>query len=893
MADHSTNESRQTGLRHFALLALCLLAVLLVPFHRSLDPGQVLFCNDGPYGAQAAAFNQPPGTLTGSWIDLNMLGLAQPSASPKFTFFLHWFLGALGYSKFACPLSLFFAGIAAWLFFRALKFNRWVCLLGGVASALNGNIFSTACWGLSQWAVARGFVFLALAALVGGWSGRAWLKAGLAGFCIGLGVMEGFDVGALYSVLVGIFAFFVGWLVTGATGTGTGARVFNGVGRGAVVALFAVWMAAHILISLVQTQVTGIAGTGQDEESKAKRWDFATQWSLPKKEAVRLLVPGLFGYRMDTGGGGNYWGFVGQDPALEKNPTASGFYRYSGSGEYAGVLVVLAGLWALGQSFRKRKPVFTDTEKKLVWFWAIAGFVALLFAFGRHAPFYQILYQLPFFSTIRNPIKFTYLVHVALLVLFGFGLQAMFRQYVEAAQPQTGSLGERFGRWWQQASVGDRRTAAGLLGFFGFSVVGVLIYAASKPALIKFLQGVGFPEPTEAAAIARFSTMEALLFLVFLALSLAGLALLVSGMFSGRRAVYGASFLGLILAVDMIRANQPWVIYYDYQERLATNPVIDFLKEKPYEYRVTSLFLPLNQQAAQVQGPMQALYTKEWLEHLFPFYNIQTLDIAQIPRIPEEYQKLRETFAKTELQPRYWELTSTRYLVALSGLIDSLNRDLDKGKNRFSIHTRFDWAIKPGRRDAIQADDLTIEVTTNGQLALVEFAGALPRARLCSQWELSANDEATLKRLTDPAFDPGQTALLAELPSGLTAATNAASATNAGQVSITDYSPKRIKLSANASAPAILVYNDRYTTDWKVRVDGNPATLLRCNYIMRGVHLPPGQHTVEFSFEPPHKGLYFSLSAIAAGALILVLLLLGRAPAEPKSPAKPVGKPAQ
>ena len=50
--------------------------------------------------------------------------------------------------------------------------------------------------------------------------------------------------------------------------------------------------------------------------------------------------------------------------------------------------------------------------------------------------------------------------------------------------------------------------------------------------------------------------------------------------------------------------------------------------------------------------------------------------------------------------------------------------------------------------------------------------------------------------------------------------------------------------------------------NWRVTVDGKPAELLRCNFIMRGVYLPaPGRHTVEFSFSLPHQPLYVTLAA--------------------------------
>jgi hypothetical protein len=54
-----------------------------------------------------------------------------------------------------------------------------------------------------------------------------------------------------------------------------------------------------------------------------------------------------------------------------------------------------------------------------------------------------------------------------------------------------------------------------------------------------------------------------------------------------------------------------------------------------------------------------------------------------------------------------------------------------------------------------------------------------------------------------------------------------------------------------------------------VRVDGQPATLLHCNYIMRGVYLTPGAHRVEFRFQPPFRTLYITLAALGLGLLLV------------------------
>jgi hypothetical protein len=159
------------------------------------------------------------------------------------------------------------------------------------------------------------------------------------------------------------------------------------------------------------------------------------------------------------------------------------------------------------------------------------------------------------------------------------------------------------------------------------------------------------------------------------------------------------------------------------------------------------------------------------------------------------------------------------------------------------------------------------------QFAVFEFTGALPRAKLYSDWQVSTNDQATLAELANKAFDPSQTVLVAgPLPTVKTAAqTNA----NAGAVDFASYAPKHVVLRAKAETSCVLLLNDKHDPNWKVLVDGKSAPLLRCNYIMRGVYLEPGEHTVEFHFKPPVNALYVSLSAIAVGLILTVIAVAG------------------
>ena len=116
-------------------------------------------------------------------------------------------------------------------------------------------------------------------------------------------------------------------------------------------------------------------------------------------------------------------------------------------------------------------------------------------------------------------------------------------------------------------------------------------------------------------------------------------------------------------------------------------------------------------------------------------------------------------------------------------------------------------------------------------------------------------------------FDPAKSVFVAEdLPQA-----DAASTTNAseGTVEFVSYSPKHIFLKAQTATPAELLLNDKQDPNWQVIVDGQPAKLLRCNFLMRGVLLPKGEHKIEFHFRPPITSLYVSLFGISIPLLLL------------------------
>src|SRR3989442_2709528 len=238
--------------RHdFVVLLLCLGAVLSLLFHPSFRSEKVLFSNDGPLGASIAQADEVWDNLRGSWQELNWLGGKSPGGFLTAGYLTWAMLGPLLCSKFIAPLSLLFLGLSAWVFFRQLGFHSIACVLGGMAAALNMDAFSSSCWGVMGWTLARASIYLALAALPNATVEKVWLRAVLAGFAGGFGFVGWFGVGGPFIVYVGGFVFFYALIAPGATAK----KFAAGLSRVALVAVCAAFIAAQALSTLISTQI--------------------------------------------------------------------------------------------------------------------------------------------------------------------------------------------------------------------------------------------------------------------------------------------------------------------------------------------------------------------------------------------------------------------------------------------------------------------------------------------------------------------------------------------------------------------------------------------------------------------------------------------------------------
>ncbi|MEY3209698.1 MAG: hypothetical protein RIT28_179 [Pseudomonadota bacterium] len=426
--------------------------------------------------------------------------------------------------------------------------------------------------------------------------------------------------------------------------------------------------------------------------------------------------------------------------------------------------------------------------------WALA-ILGLLWSLGRYTPAYDLLRAVPGFDLFRFPARFSWLVTLAVAALAAGGLDRL--------QSDEGEALARKGA----------RLAAGALGVL---VVGGLLGAVALGVVEPMVRGVLLgalgdrPDgPARIDALVAGMRWNGTWGLVAPALSLGALALLLRQ----RASAALVALVGLDLGVTL----------YDYNPRVAPE-------------RVTA---PPATLALLPEGSAASLDRTTVIDRVVPHALDRELMSASIGLVWGTH----DVIALSPLR-----LPGHEALLGAAGLDVGLDhgpekaRQLEAGlaiaellgaRNLLTTHTlRHPRLIERG---AVALEEGTVRV--------FEATGALPRAFVapCVSW--AKDEDAALATLK--AVDPAQVAVL--LGEGDDRCDEATSPRGGG-ATITRYTPDEVTLTAQG--PGVLVLTDTHYPGWVVALDGAPTPLHRADLSLRGVLLPPGDHSVTFSYRP-------------------------------------------
>ena len=125
-----------------------------------------------------------------------------------------------------------------------------------------------------------------------------------------------------------------------------------------------------------------------------------------------------------------------------------------------------------------------------------------------------------------------------------------------------------------------------------------------------------------------------------------------------------------------------------------------------------------------------------------------------------------------------------------------------------------------------------------------------------------------MKALTD--FSPADTAVVDE--KFKTMITTYTLPDSASYIRMKTFDNDAITYESSSSGNHIAVFSEIYYKDWKATIDGKPADYFKANYVLRGMVVPAGKHTIEFKFEPAVFFMGRSISNISTWLLMVLLL---------------------
>lgn len=171
----------------------------------------------------------------------------------------------------------------------------------------------------------------------------------------------------------------------------------------------AIVIAGGIGLSAIQT-LPAISVIEQSSRRQKRTYESFTSWSVAPQRLPELVVPRFFG-ETDSLRDESYWG---------RHHETGGFpYILS---LYVGIpVLLLAFAGALGRGV----PVSAPRR-------AIAGLaaIALLLSLGRHLPLFRLIYELPFVTIFRFPVKAQIAMLLPVAVLAGCGAEQMMKSAV-------------------------------------------------------------------------------------------------------------------------------------------------------------------------------------------------------------------------------------------------------------------------------------------------------------------------------------------------------------------------------------------------------------------------------------------------------------------------------
>ncbi len=464
-------------------------------------------------------------------------------------------------------------------------------------------------------------------------------------------------------------------------------------------------------------------------------------------------------------------------------------------------------LGVLGAWFNRRDP--------FVIFLIVLSVFSLLLSFGKN---FSVLYDVffnyvPAFNKFRAPSMALHLMQFAMPVLAGYGLTTVL-SWAGDKQRQKLALG-----------IAGVAAAFLVIGFVYTNIAEEDYQATVAQTLVDKDADDKLTDPKQISSGYTQLVFDEMkgdwLGTGFLALCFGGLILLtVRGSIKPNVAMYAA--IG-ITVIDLWRvASRPYEPSEGSPEQrvFRRTEVVDFIKSDKGVFRIADL----------TNNP-----ANWWAYHFVE--NVHGYSSAKI----RVYQDMLDVAARGPgsepvpgnsviVNPFLWNLLNVKYIVA--------NQPVFNGEPAFRSSTGTYVYSNPS---------------------------VLPRAWFVDTVRVESNARTTLNHLRDGDFDARATAFTMK-DLGVPPASGAIGTS----VRVTHKGNQHLTFACSTDVQRLLVVSEVFYKEWHCFVDGKEVPIHRTNFLLRGVVVPAGEHTVSFRFISPAFQTGKTVS-IASNAIIILI----------------------
>lgn len=537
--------------------------------------------------------------------------------------------------------------------------------------------------------------------------------------------------------------------------------------------------------------------------------DYALAWSYGIDETPNLLIPNFNG------------GASGME--LSKKSATYKYLQQAGAGAQADQIIKQLPTYWGSQPFTSG-PMYLGAISVFLFVlglflikgtmkWWIVGIsvLAVLLAWGSHFEWLSNLFlkYVPLYNKFRSPSMILTILQITVPLLGFYAVNQIFCGDLDRKKIMKGF----------KISLG---ITAGFCAIF--AILPSLAGSFSTPADASYPDWLQQNLPIDRESMLRADAVRSLIFILL------GAGVIWLGYIKKIKFKFAIILLGVLVLTDLWGVDKRYlnddhfVTAKEFNQQFKARPVdTEILKDKDPNYRVLDL-------------------------------SVNTFNNSHI----SYYHKTIGGYSAAKLQ-RYQEMIDYHILPESQKFISEL-----KTSNSFE------------KIDSILTDLPILRmlnakyIVIDPNSAPIKNEAALGNAWFVKNYKIANSADEEILAIRD--IDPAQTAIInkkfEEILNNLALQPD----TNA-TIQLLSYAPNKLEYKYNANTPQLAVFSEiYYPVGWKAYIDGEKAEHFGVDYILRGMIVPEGEHTITFRYVPDSFYTGANISRIASGILILLLI---------------------